>query len=127
MRVVVAYEARGGHGGVGPVQLNYPRGVHRRGNCRACAWDYGDVVQFSKHGVHEKVEARVCWAVAGEGPVGARWIDMSKGDANSPDRISMLVAQHVHRNSKGEAHPQLHLCYRLRNYCFQWQWQGGSD
>ena len=67
--------------------------------------------QFRKHGVYEKVQEEVCWAVTGKAPIGTRWVDINKGDEVSPEYRSRLVAQQVKYNSKEKnifaAKPQL--------------------
>ena len=45
-----------------------------------------------KHGVYTKVPIEESWRVTGRAPIGARWIDVNKGDEDKPDYRSRLVA-----------------------------------
>ena len=85
--------------------------VHRGEDGKAYAWDdvsgseldpvltlkarQEEMEQFKKHGVYEKVNEEVCWAITGKAPIGSRWIDINKGDEVNPDYRSRLVAQQI--------------------------------
>ena len=56
--------------------------------------------QFQKRGSCETVKEEVCWAVAGKGPIGTRWIDVDKSNVDNPEYRSRLVAQQFKRKSK---------------------------
>ena len=56
-----------------------------------------------KHGVYEKVNIEECWEKTGADPIGARWVDVNKGDSTRPEYRSRLVAQ----ETKGEKREDL--------------------
>ena len=43
--------------------------------------------------VWEEVPVAVCWQRTGRRPLGARWVDVNKGDKHSPNVRFRLVAQ----------------------------------
>jgi hypothetical protein len=48
-----------------------------------------------KHGVYVKVPLEECWKETGREPIGARWVDINKGDKEKPEYRSRLVAQEI--------------------------------
>ena len=59
---------------------------------------------FKKMGVYIKVPKQESWAQTGKGPIGVRWIDTNKGDTESPNYRSRLVAKEF----KTDINPELY-------------------
>jgi len=57
--------------------------------------------QFKKHTVYLKRPMKENYEVTGKGPIGVRWIDISKGDAADEEYRSRVVAQEVN-NTKAK-------------------------
>ena len=51
--------------------------------------------EFEKNGVYTKVPVEECWKVSGEEPIGARWVDINKGDEDQPEYRSRMVAKEI--------------------------------
>jgi hypothetical protein len=54
-----------------------------------------ELQEFNKHEVYVKVNIKECWDTTGKPPIGTKWIDINKGDADNPDYRSRLVAQEI--------------------------------
>ena len=52
-----------------------------------------EIDYFRSMGVYEKVDVQECWNVTGKAPIGVRWVDINKGDSNTPNYRSRLVAK----------------------------------
>ena len=52
-----------------------------------------EIDEYHKHEVYTKVEVAECWKGTGKAPVQVRWIDINKGDSESPDYRSRFVAK----------------------------------
>ena len=48
-----------------------------------------------RYNVWTLAPTRECWELTGKAPIGCRWIDIDKGDANKPNYRSRLVIQEV--------------------------------
>ena len=48
---------------------------------------------FRRYEVYKKVPTKECWEKTGKAPIGVRWIDINKGDADNPEYRSRLVAK----------------------------------
>ena len=55
---------------------------------------------FHRYEVYEKVPTRECWERTGKAPIGVRWIDINKGDAENPAYRSRLVATEIKRDQR---------------------------
>ncbi len=44
-----------------------------------------EMAEFSKHGVYIKAPISECRANTGKDPIGTRWVDINKGDAENPE------------------------------------------
>ena len=55
-----------------------------------------------KMGVYEKVSIDQCLRESGKRPIGTRWVDVNKGDKQSPKVRSRLVAQEVNTHKQPE-------------------------
>ena len=58
--------------------------------------------ELAKHGVYTKVPIREAVSVTGKMPIGTRWVDVNKGDADQPDYRSRLVAQEINNNKRDD-------------------------
>ena len=54
-----------------------------------------EMVEFTKHGVYEKVPIEECIAKTGKKPLKVRWVDINKGDDVTPEYRSRLVAKEI--------------------------------
>jgi len=52
-----------------------------------------EIKYFRQMGVYTKVPLEKCWAETGRAPIDVRWVDINKGDDNSPNYRSRLVAK----------------------------------
>ena len=52
------------------------------------------------HKVYEKVPIQQCWDETGKNPITVRWLDINKGDEDSPEYRSRLVAQEIKRDKR---------------------------
>ena len=52
-----------------------------------------EIAYFREMGVYEKVDLQECWEVTGKAPIAVRWVDINKGDSESPNYRSRLVAK----------------------------------
>ena len=52
---------------------------------------------FNTFPVYTKVPIDEAWTVTGKGPIGTRWLDINKGDEDSPELRSRLVGQEFNR------------------------------
>ena len=57
--------------------------------------------EFSKHGVYVKVPVKECLERTGRKPIGVKWVDINKGDEESPEYRSRLVAKEIKKGTKG--------------------------
>ena len=53
--------------------------------------------EFAQHDVFTKVPISECIRMTGKGPIGSKWIDISKGDVSNPNYRSRLVAKEIKR------------------------------
>ena len=53
---------------------------------------------FGTFPVYTKVRINEAWSVTGKGPIGTRWLDINKGDEDSPELRSRLVGQEFNRS-----------------------------
>ena len=51
-----------------------------------------EIAYFKQMGVYEKVNIEECWRETGKAPIAVRWVDINKGDSESPNYRSRLVA-----------------------------------
>ena len=56
--------------------------------------------EFSKHGVYVKVPVKECLERTGRKPIGVKWVDINKGDEESPEYRSRLVAKGIKRDKR---------------------------
>ena len=56
--------------------------------------------EYRKHGVYIKVPIQQCWDETDKDPIGARWVDINKGDNVHPEFRSRVVGQGVARIKK---------------------------
>ena len=56
--------------------------------------------EFSKHGVYVKVPVKECLERTGRKPIGVKWVDINKGDEESPEYRSRLVAKEIKRDKR---------------------------
>jgi hypothetical protein len=54
-----------------------------------------EMVEFTKHGVYEKVPISECIQRTGKKPLKVRWVDINKGDDVTPEYRSRLVAKEI--------------------------------
>ncbi len=59
-----------------------------------------EMKEFKKHNVYVKVPLSECWAATGKRPIGARWVDVNKGDDAKPEYRSRLVAQEINDSKR---------------------------
>jgi hypothetical protein len=59
-----------------------------------------EMEEFRKHKVYKKVPIKQCWDETGKGPIGVRWIDINKGDADNPEYRSRLVAKEIKKDTR---------------------------
>jgi hypothetical protein len=45
---------------------------------------------FKEYGVYEKRPIKKCWEKTGKAPIGVKWVDANKGDAEKP-RVQIQV------------------------------------
>ena len=55
---------------------------------------------FRRYEVYKKVPTKECWEKTGKAPIGVRWIDINKGDADNPEYRSRLVAKEIKRDQR---------------------------
>ena len=53
--------------------------------------------KFAQHTVYITCPIAECVRVTGKQPIGTKWIDINKGDANNPNYRSRLVAKEIRR------------------------------
>ena len=51
-----------------------------------------------KKNVYKKVPVDLCWQITGAKPISTRWVDVKKGDANSPEYRSRWVARDIRKH-----------------------------
>ena len=54
-----------------------------------------EIAIAKKYHLYDKVSIDECWSTTGKGPLGVRWIDLNKGDEESPEYRCRLVCQEV--------------------------------
>ena len=52
-----------------------------------------EIAYFKSMGVYEKCDVAEAWQETGKAPIGVRWVDINKGDTQSPLYRSRLVAK----------------------------------
>ena len=60
------------------------------------------MAEVRKHNVYIKVPIAECWDKTGKSPIGARWVDINKGDSQSPLYRSRSVAKEFNTGVKPE-------------------------
>ena len=65
--------------------------------------------------VYKKVDISECWAETGKAPIAVRWVDISKGESQSPLYRSRVVAEELNTGVRLElyAAAPLSRCLRL--------------
>ena len=66
-----------------------------------------EMAELAKH-VYEKVPLEDCWTIAGEGPIGSRWVDVNKGDDANPEYRSRLVGKEIRPTKEKTSSRQPH-------------------
>jgi len=61
-----------------------------------------ELEEIRKHEVYVKVLVQECWDKTGKGPIGVRWVDVNKGDEETPELRSRLVAQEINRYKRDD-------------------------
>ena len=55
-----------------------------------------------KHDLYTKVPIDECFQNTGKKPIGVRWVDVNKGDANNPEDRSRLVAKEINTGRRDD-------------------------
>ena len=61
-----------------------------------------EMSEYKKHKVYVKVPIKECYEQTGKAPVQVRWIDINKGDSESPDYRSRLVAKEIKKDNRDD-------------------------
>ena len=59
-----------------------------------------EMAVFAEHEVYTKVPIAECRHVTDKEPVGCKWLDINKGDEQSPEYRSRLVAQELKKDTR---------------------------
>ena len=61
-----------------------------------------EIKYFKEMGVYDKVDIAEAWKATGKAPIAVRWVDINKGDSQSPLYRSRLVAKEFNTGVKPE-------------------------
>ena len=64
--------------------------------------------EFRKHDVYSKVPIKECLEKTGRKPIGAKWVDVNKGDERRPEYRSRLVAKEIKKDKQEIRSQQRH-------------------
>ena len=84
-----------------------------------------EIAEIRNMTVYRKVPVSMCLKETGKRPVGTRWVDTNKGDQQSPNIRSRLVAQEINKHKMPElfaATPPLEFIKFLISLCASAQW-----
>ncbi len=73
-----------------------------------------EMEMFKKHGAYEKRPIKECWEKTGVAPIGVRWFDSNKGDAENPCR---LVAKEIKYDNREKICSRPHRRWKPRRSC----------
>ena len=63
-----------------------------------------EIKYFREMGLYDKVDLAEAWEVTGRAPIAVRWVDINKGDSQSPLYRSRLVAKEFNTVVKPEVY-----------------------